>query len=135
MPEEFLSRDFLLQIKYSPAWFEEWLKNRGGIRCCSQSKTSSQASAITAWVYLGVALQKTYVPRSSSIASCVGSVTMSTSYVLRKILSRTESDISYVWCWPFPRMQVSPWKNRNSNRSSNFKTCHSLPVIIQCKSC
>lgn len=66
---------------------------------------------------------------------CVGLVTMTVSSTLQEIFIRAESGISYIWCSPFWQTQYHTQKPTIQITAQMFKTCHSLPVITQCKPC
>lgn len=119
VPEEFLPRDFLLQTKYSASIW-------GGIRACSQLKTSSQPSVITRWVNLG--------ENKENLCSLQFSY-----HFMCRIIYNGSVWFCYIFpvcdAGPSPGCKCHPERTEIQITAQMFKTCHILPAFMRCKSC
>lgn len=135
----FLSRDFLLQKKIFSSKIWKVTQKQIALGAAVNSKLHCRLQQWSGYRSIfGSSIKENLHSlqlKHHFVFMCVGLVTMTVSSTLQEIFIRAESGISYIWCSPFWQIQYHPQKPAIQITAQMFKTCHSLPVITQCKAC
>lgn len=107
-----------------------------GIRCCSQFKTSLQASAMK---WLQEHIWEQHKRKLSFLATQASFCVYVCGIGYNDRVFYTTRDLHQGWKWYFIHLMFTLLTDTISPpiqiTAQMFKTCHSLPIIMQCKAC